>query len=485
VVASDDAGRQITVSVFLSRIGYVNSAARVSAATDAATHAFVTAPVPTITGTATVGEVLTANTGTWSPTPDSFTYQWYYGGAIIPSATGSTYTVTSFVAGWPITVKVTALKAGYPNTDKTSVGTAAVGNYMTNTPTPTITGLPAVGKTLTAVPGTWTPATATFTYQWYRNSVAISGATSSSYTMVAADYNTYISVAVTGSAATYTSVTKSSASLGPVAGKLTAPTPTITGKTTVGSTLTADPGTWETGVTLSYQWFRNSVAIAGATNTTYTLVQADDLTNITIKVTGAKSGYGDETVTSANFQVGKQFTLHPDPSISGNLWVGQSLRVNPGKWDTGTTFTYQWYRNGTPIASATNVTYKLVTADVGTKITVTATGSLSGYVPKTSTSTATSAILNGKPFTKSATPVITGSLKVGKTLGTNNGYWNPSPTKVTYQWLRNLVPITGATAKTYKLTAADKGTSIRVKITVTKTGYATTTKTSRPSSAVK
>jgi hypothetical protein len=358
---------------------------------------------------------------------------------------------------------------------------------MTVTPTPTITGTAVVGNTLTAVTGAWTPSSVTFTYQWKRGGTAISGATSSSYTLVAADLNYSISVTVVAAATGYTSTTVTSAGTAAVLDKLTAtPTPLITGNTTVGSVLTVNPGTWTPAtVTLSYQWYRNSVAIAGATATTYTLVAADDLTLITVKVTGSKSGYGDVTTTSATFQVGQQFVKTPTPTIKGNNWVGQTLTATIGTWDTGAVLTHQWLRNGVAIAGATGHSYKLVTADIGAKITFSTTGTKAGFVTKTQTSTATAAILNGKPFTKAATPVITGSLKVGKTLGTNNGYWSPSPTKVTYQWLRNLAPIAGATKSTYKLTAADLGTSIRVKITVTRSGYATTSKTSRPSALIK
>lgn len=486
VVTSDDAGRTITVKVFLSRIGYLNTATMTSAATAAATHAFVTAPVPTITGTPTVTEVLTANTGTWSPAADTFAYQWYYGGAVIPGATSSTWLVTSTTVGYAITVKVTAYKAGYPSVEKLSAATALVGNLIAVAPNPTITGTAAVGKTLTAVPGVWSPNTVSFSYQWKRNGTAIAGATSSQYTLVAADLNTYISVTVTGSQATYTSKSATSSSTSAVLDKLTVGNVAITGNTTVGSTITADPGVWgPSPVTLSYQWYRNNVAISGATATTYTLVAADDLTNITVVVTGTKSGYGDDSKTSAPFAVGKQFVNHNAPTIKGNLWVGQTLKITVGSWDSVAVLTHQWFRDGVAITGATAHSYRLTTADIGKKITASTTGTAAGYISKTSTSIPTAVILNGKPFTKKATPVITGSLKVGKTLGVNRGYWNPTPTKVYYQWLRNLVPIAGATKSTYKLATADKGTSIRVKITVVRSGYATTSMTSRPSSAIK
>ena len=487
VVRASDATKYVCVKIIGTKLGFLPSSTVTSSAGPLAAHAFVLSPLPTITGTPTVGQVLTAVPGVWAPTQDRFDYQWYFGGAAISGATSSTFLVTSATVGYGITVAVTGVKNLYPSVIRTSAATALVGNLISVSPTPTINGSAAVGKTLTAIVGAWTPSNVSFAYQWNRNGTAITGATASTYVLASADFNNYISVTVTASLASYTSVVRTSSSTSAVLDKLTsAPTPVITGNTTVGSVLTVNPGIWTPAtVSLTYQWFRNNAAISGATSSTYTLTSVDDLNIITVTVTGTKSGYGDEIRTSATFQVGQQFVKTPTPTIKGNNWVGQTLTATIGTWDTGAVLTHQWLRNGVAIAGATAHTYKLTTADIGTKITVSTTATKAGFVSKTTTSTATTAILNGKPFTKAATPVITGSLKVGKTVGTNNGYWNPSPTKVTYQWLRNLAPIAGATAKTYTLTAADLGTSIRVKITVTRSGYATTSKTSRPSALIK
>lgn len=479
--------RTLRVAVTGARIGYVPSAEIYSAATAAVAHAFTTAPIPTITGTPAVGQTLTANTGTWAPTPTSYTYQWYYGGAIIPGETASTYTVTNFVVGWPITVAVTALKTDYPNTTRTSSATLSVGALMTVTPAPTISGTAVVGKTLTAVNGAWTPSNVAFAYQWNRGGVAISGATASSYTLVAADLNYSISVTVTATATGFTTTIRSSAGTSTVLDRLTTtPTPTITGNTTVGSVLTANPGTWAPApVTLAYQWFRNSVAIAGATATTYTLTSADDLTFITLKVTGSRAGYGDETVTSANFQVGKPLTLHPTPLLTGNHWVGQTLKAIAGRWDTGATVTFQWFRAGVAVPGATRSSYLLTSADVGKTITVATTGTLATFVPKTETSAASKVILTGRPFVRAPKPTISGNARVGANLTVNRGVWNPTPSKYYYQWYRNGVAIAGATKSTYKTTAADLGANITVSVKAAKTGYATTAVRSNPTVSIK
>ena len=59
----------------------------------------------------------------------------------------------------------------------------------------------------------------------------------------------------------------------------------------MGSTLTANPGTWTSGTTLSYQWYRSGVAITGATAKTYKLVSADQADTMSVRVTGTKAGY--------------------------------------------------------------------------------------------------------------------------------------------------------------------------------------------------
>ena len=67
-----------------------------------------------------------------------------------------------------------------------------------NTVAPAVTGTATVGQTLSSTTGTWTGAPApTFTYQWQRVTTDISGATSSTYVLVAADYANTIRCVVT------------------------------------------------------------------------------------------------------------------------------------------------------------------------------------------------------------------------------------------------------------------------------------------------
>lgn len=65
-------------------------------------------------------------------------------------------------------------------------------------------------------------------------------------------------------------------------------------------------------------------------------------------------------------------------------------------------------------------------------------------------------------------------------VGVDEGDWGPAPVTFTYQWLRNGSPISGKTASTYDFSWADQGTYISVKVTGSKNGYASVTRTSRP-----
>jgi len=275
--------------------------------------------LPFITGTAQVGQVLTANPGTWTNSPSGFAYVWRRAGVAISGAAASTYTVVPADEGTVLTVTVTATNAG-GSAAATSNGTAAViPASPANTGLPFITGTAQVGQVLTANPGTWTNSPSGFAYVWRRAGVAISGATSGTYTVVLADEGTVLTVTVTatnaGGSAAATSNGTAAVIAAPVVPANTV-LPAITGTTIEGQTLTSSTGTW-TGtatITYGYQWRRGGVAISGALSSTYALIAADVGTRITVTVT-ATNAAGSVTATSA--------------AISAILSVTPSARWHP------------------------------------------------------------------------------------------------------------------------------------------------------------
>lgn len=83
-----------------------------------------------------------------------------------------------------------------------------------------------------------------------------------------------------------------------------------------------------------------------------------------------------------------------------------------------------------------------------------------------------------------ATPTITGTAKVGDTLKAHAGNWGPSGVKLRYQWYASGTAITGATAATLKLAAAQYAKRITVKVIASLAGYATATATSKATAKV-
>jgi hypothetical protein len=86
-------------------------------------------------------------------------------------------------------------------------------------------------------------------------------------------------------------------------------------------------------------------------------------------------------------------------------------------------------------------------------------------------------------------PTVDGKVMVGQTLTANNGAWSGSPTSFTYQWQRcdqdgtSCGKIDGQKSKTYKLTDADVGNTVRVTVTA-KNSDGSTDADSKPSDVI-
>ncbi|WP_110206489.1 hypothetical protein [Nocardioides daejeonensis] len=82
-------------------------------------------------------------------------------------------------------------------------------------------------------------------------------------------------------------------------------------------------------------------------------------------------------------------------------------------------------------------------------------------------------------ITNKKKPVIKGKTKVKKLLKVTKGTWSTSDVTLKYQWLRNGKAIKKATKATYKVTKADKGKKLKVKVTATKSGFTQATVTTK------
>jgi surface antigen len=119
------------------------------------------------------------------------------------------------------------------------------------------------------------------------------------------------------------------------------------------------------------------------------------------------------------------FTATPAPVVTGSAKEGQILTADAGMWAPGApTLSYQWNRNGSPIEGATGARYAIKDPDVGTRLTVTVTGSATGYIPSSQTSAETTLVKS-----KWGNTLRAGSkLSVGQQLVSSNGVFRATQT---------------------------------------------------------
>lgn len=429
--------------------------------------------VPSISGLMRFGETLTVDPGSWTEGTE-FTYQWFADEVAIEDASSDSLALSTAEIGKLITVVVTGSKEGYRSVSMTSLAATSVTALPLTAARPGISGAIVVGSTVTAKPGVWTPRTE-FSFQWYANGAAISGATEATYVITAAQVGQRLTVEVTGALADHVTASRASAQTAAVkVGTLVAPVPTISGSVAVGSTVTAKLGVWTAGTAFAYQWYADGKAISKATKSTLKVASAQQGKKLSVKVTGKKAGY--TTASTSSKQTAKAPKV-ATPSISGKAATGSKLTAKAGSWTSGAKLSYQWLADGKAISKATKSTYTPSSAVTGKALTVRITGKKSGYATIAMTSKATPRV------PKAATPTISGAKTVLATLNASTGTWT-SGTSFTYQWYANGKAISGATKSSLKLGSAHGGKKISVKVTGKRSGHTTVSKTSKATAAI-
>ncbi|MGZ5369599.1 MAG: CHAP domain-containing protein [Aeromicrobium sp.] len=447
--------------------------------------------VPQVTGTTKVGSTLTAAPGSWTPSGITLAYQWLRDGVAIPSAASSKYVLSGSDLARRISVRVTGSKTGLTTQVKTSPATAAItAGTISNTAVPTVSGTAKVGSTLTVAAGTWAPTGLAYAYQWLRGGVVIPGATKSTYVLAAADLAGKVSVRVTATKPGYTSLARTSGQTGAIALGTISNTaaPTIAGTPKVGQTLTSMEGTWTPAdVTFGYQWLAGGVPITAATGKTFVPTSAQLAKTITVRVTANKDGFATLTKVSLPTAAVAPGTILNSvaPSITGSAIDGTWINVKVGTWaPTGVILSYQWYRSGKAVTGGTRTTYKLTSADVGKTVAVKVTGAKAGY-PNLSKTSKSTAVVRAPMLVNSTAPSISGKATIGTWIRLNPGKWSPSGVSFTYQWYRSGKAVTGGTRDVYKLTTADRGKTVAVKVTGHKSGYPNLSRMSKPTATVR
>ena len=530
-IANGDVGKAISVTVsFTDNAGHSESlTSETTAAVTAAQNAPGNNPAtgaPTISGTARVGEELSATTTVIEDADGleeaTFSYQWLADGEAIGAATGQTYTIGDGYVGVLLSVRVTF--------------TDDAGNEESLTSEPT-EAVVAAGLALESA--TVDGATLTLTFSELLN-ILVDLPESAFTVTVEGTARTVSDSSVSGSAVTLTLATavvageavtvgyekpEGNSIIGDLRGRSaesfsgrevtneTAPPPLTA---SAGSAPASHDGssTFTFELRFSEEPHEDSSYVTlrdhAFTVTGGSIENASRLTpgsNQGWEITVQPSGNGSVTVvlpattdceaegaictndgrmlsnrvevsipgTASQQEEPQNSPATGTPAISGTAQVGRTLTVSTtGIADadglTNVSYTYQWLADDAAISGATGSSYTLVSGDRGKAIKARVSFNDDAGNAETLTSIATAAVAAANnPAT--GTPTISGTAQVGQTLTVSttgiadaDGLTNAT---FSYQWLADDAAISGATGSSYTLVSGDRGKAIKVRVSFT------------------
>ena len=411
---------------------------------------------PIISGTARVGETLTVDTSGIDDADGMsgavFSYQWLADGVDIAGATSDTYTPVADDVGKAVKVRVIFNDDDNNEETLTSEATAAV-EPRPNTPAsglPTIDGTAQVGETLTVDTSGIDDAdgigNATFSYQWIAGTTDISGATGSTYTLVADDVGKAIRVRVSFDDDRNFLETLTSAATATVVTPLTAGFQDAPDKH-LGTGVFTFEISFSEPISISYKTLRDdsldvtngsatkAKRLNGQSDLWEITVEPDSNAAVTVVLPITEDCESDGAVcTRDGTKLSNRSELTvPGPAaanspatgapiISGTARVGETLTVDTSGIEdadgmSGAVFSYQWLADGVEITGATSDTYTLVEADFNKAVKVRVIFNDDDNNEETLTSPATAAVaaetaVPDAPRSLNVSPDDTGTLDV-------------------------------------------------------------------------
>ena len=372
------------------------------------------------------------NTGT-SASPlfySGLSYKWFRNFAEVAGANGSSLTVTQSGNYYAIVDYGSCVMNSYSNIVTVNVTTginlsiSSAGNldYICN-------GTPRLLTSSHQNTG--------YVYQWYKDNVAISGATGPTYN--AAQEGTY-KLRITFGGCVFES------------NAIFLELILLEADWNVDATEVLIPGeqlqinSVNNATTPTYQWRKDNIVIAGATTANYTVTQPGTYQLTVTETQGCT--ISEQLTVVVQYPIGFTVTIQNSgdyqscnvttSTLSLNSIIAQTTSGNVPVTLPNSNFSYQWLLNNSPIAGATGTTHTINNASENGSYKLRVT--IPTFAPIESNAISIALQL--------PTPVLSA---VGSLCGTNTVQLNSSVTNsvFTYKWYRNNTLITGATQPSY------------------------------------
>jgi len=381
-----------------------------------------------LSGTALSGETLSASVNDPDGISSAITYYWYADGVAIADANSSTLTLTDEQIGFPITVQALYTDDGNINESHISDPTSHV-SAIAFPASVSISGDALVGSKLSALVADQNGIEgATIIYTWFADDAVIDGEVTSELTLGENEFGTVITVTAAFEDDRGFSESPTSSGTNSVSRVNSVGAVVIQGAPTVDNTLMIEITDLD-GVsgTVSYQWYADDNAIAGATNSSYVVDASIVGSVITVELMYIDDNGFDENYTSeptiavtivAVDQAGSIEIVGTSPYLA-SATLSAEITDNNGVDENNVVYT--WSADGIEITDSNSKTFT-PTTQAGSIISVSASYTDNDMFSATVTDALETLVYTQVVADVTALEAAIGSLADGDVLGlsTNN-----------------------------------------------------------------
>ncbi|MEZ0006282.1 gliding motility-associated-like protein [Flavobacterium sp. 28YEA47A] len=358
----------------------------------------------------------------------NYSYQWYKNGSTVAGATTSSLTINSPADNGNYVLKITIPDFGVITSNILAVNLALENIAITTNGPFCENGTVLLSSNVTNT---------AYSYQWFKNDIAIAGAVSSTHT--ATEEGNYYLIATSGTC------TKQSNTVG-----LQIPTFTVTATSPAIDILI--PGEQKTlsvatdAVAPQFAWFRNNDPIPGANQSSYIATQ-----NGTYKVVVTQNQgclVQKEKVFVLEYPTGFEVTIAPQAGymacgngpavLSITRFIANTSQGIIDLTNRANSYAYQWLKNTSPVTGATGTSHTITGAAENGSYTLSIT--LPDFAPVVSNA------IDVKLSPENTTISSSGALCEGSSVTLSSTVTNPA---YSYQWYKNDNPIPGANSGNY------------------------------------